>query len=381
MLSPCPRAAEIPQTPAATMTVARTCRAKWDLERIELSIRSLLPARSVVVRKQAQRNTSTRLITGARESGSVPHPGTARESRGSWWACGGGLSVRARAEITRKYAGAYAKASKKDKGRMPGRGVRGDRLEPGGCQAAPEGGGQASWRSWQARAQDQGAQSTRCDALKVLQRVWAASGGGVAASTDEYQCLCYRGLLEAAGELAEGTDRYSQDVRREPGVDERDRPSTAIPPPAKGPAARQERHQWSARRLRSARQDPQGRRARPVQSPGFFEARYRRSLWPGARRGEFARTGNMTNRVHRPGPSPGPCVGGAEKHARGSPGPGRGRHPLPHHGHGLPNNGSEFTQPRRWPGGQRTRHVYSRPGPAVREERPGHHPCPRTTTR
>jgi len=63
---------------------------------------------------------STRLISGARESGSVPHlelPARVADRGGhAVVSC----LVQARAEITRKYAGAYAKASKKDKGRMPG---------------------------------------------------------------------------------------------------------------------------------------------------------------------------------------------------------------------------------------------------------------------
>ena len=56
--------------------------------------------------------------------------------RKSWAVAGmgSGLSMRARAEITGKYAGAYAKASKKDKGRMPARGLR----LPCGTRAPPE---------------------------------------------------------------------------------------------------------------------------------------------------------------------------------------------------------------------------------------------------
>ena len=64
------------------------------------------------------------MSTVRRDSSGMP----AKGARCLTWDCprkpwtvagmGSGLSMRARAEITGKYAGAYAKASKKDKGRM-----------------------------------------------------------------------------------------------------------------------------------------------------------------------------------------------------------------------------------------------------------------------
>lgn len=67
---------------------------------------------------------------------------------------GSELSMGARAEITRK----YARASKGDKGRMPGRGVRGDWLEPGQRAQAPDPGRQAPWRGQEGGVQAQGPQ-------------------------------------------------------------------------------------------------------------------------------------------------------------------------------------------------------------------------------
>ena len=79
--------------------------------------------------------------------------------------------MRARAEITGKYAGAYAKASKKDKGRMPARGLLGHGLEPGQRAPAPGGGGRAPAGPWEAGARGQGPQVLLTGALKILQRV------------------------------------------------------------------------------------------------------------------------------------------------------------------------------------------------------------------
>ncbi|WP_202616239.1 hypothetical protein [Actinomyces sp. 432] len=84
--------------------------------------------------------------------------------------------MQARAEITRKYAGAYAKASKKDKGRMldevcavTGWSRDNARRRLRAVAKRPPGAGRPEPRTR--------ARKYSYDALKVLQRVWAASGG------------------------------------------------------------------------------------------------------------------------------------------------------------------------------------------------------------
>ena len=118
--------------------------------------------------------------------------------------------MRARAEITGKYAGAYAKASKKDKGRMPARGLLGHGLEPGQRAPAPGGGGRAPAGPWEAGARGQGPQVLLTGALKILQRVWAAGGGVVAVSTSRSPCL-------PGGPAGGGAVRFDGEPRHEPG--------------------------------------------------------------------------------------------------------------------------------------------------------------------
>ena len=117
--------------------------------------------------------------------------GTARENRGPWRAWEAGCPVRARAGDHRAGApGRCAKASKKDKGRMPARGLLGHGLEPGQRTPAPGGGGRAPAGPWEAGARGQGPQVLLTGALKILQRVWAAGGGVVAVSTSRSPCRC-----------------------------------------------------------------------------------------------------------------------------------------------------------------------------------------------
>ena len=125
---------------------------------------------------------------------------------------GSGLSMQARAEITGRYAKAYAKASKKDKGRILDevcavtgwsrdnarrRLVAAARRPPGRRKPEPR-----------ARAR-----RYSYDALKVLQRVWAASGGQCGKYLKESMPLLLD-LLEASGEL-DDEPRYSPTVRSE----------------------------------------------------------------------------------------------------------------------------------------------------------------------
>ena len=120
--------------------------------------------------------------------------------------------MQARAEITGRYAKAYAKASKKDKGRILDevcavtgwsrdnarrRLVAAARRPPDHRRSGPR-----------ARAR-----RYSYDALKVLQRVWAASGGQCGKYLKESMPLL-PGLLEASGEL-DDEPRYSPTVRSE----------------------------------------------------------------------------------------------------------------------------------------------------------------------
>jgi transposase InsO family protein len=130
---------------------------------------------------------------------------------------GSGLSMASRAEITTRYARAYVRASKKDKGLildqvMSVTGWSRDNARRRLVEAAkrPPGTG----RRVAARPRKPRAPKYSYDALKVLQRVWAASGG---------QCGKYLGAsmtlqldgLQRHGELEFGCDRYSPKVREE----------------------------------------------------------------------------------------------------------------------------------------------------------------------
>jgi len=128
-----------------------------------------------------------------------------------------GLSMQSRAEITTKYAKAYKKATKKDKGRVLDEvvavtGWSRDNARRRLTTAAkrPPGVGRAVAR----KPRKQRADKFSYDARLVLHRVWAASGGQcgkyLAASM-----LVQIDALERHGELVEGQDRYSPAVRAE----------------------------------------------------------------------------------------------------------------------------------------------------------------------
>jgi hypothetical protein len=125
--------------------------------------------------------------------------------------------MTSRAEITSKYAKEYAKASKKDKGRVLDEvvGVTGwsrdnarGRLVAAAKQ--PRGGG----RQVTKRVRKPRSPKYSYDTIKVLQRVWAASGG----QCGKYLAVSMRTQLdglERHGELVHGKDRYSPAVREE----------------------------------------------------------------------------------------------------------------------------------------------------------------------
>ena len=148
---------------------------------------------------------------------------------------GSGLSMQSRAEVTARYAKAYVKAGKKDKGRVldevvsvTGWSRDNARRRLTGAAKAPPGRG----RQVPEPARKPRAPKYSYDARKVLQKVWAASGG---------QCGKYLAVsmatqldgLERHGELTFGVDRYSPDVRAED-LRRRRSQGTAGPPLGQG---------------------------------------------------------------------------------------------------------------------------------------------------
>lgn len=125
--------------------------------------------------------------------------------------------MKSRAEVTTKYAKAYAKASKKDKGRVldavvdvTGWSRDNARRRLVAASNLPPGAGRVVAK----RPRKPRAPRYSYDALKVLQKVWAASGGQCGKYLAVSMQLQLAGL-ERHGELVDGADRYSDQVRRE----------------------------------------------------------------------------------------------------------------------------------------------------------------------
>jgi hypothetical protein len=206
-----------------------------------------------------------------------------------------GLSMWSRAEITAKFAKAYVKA-KADKGQILGQVVevtgwsRDNARRRLTAAARPPGAG----RQVAKRPRRQRKPKYSYDALKVLQKVWAASGG---------QCGRYLAAsmavqlaaLERHGELVPGQDRYSLQVRAElmamssatidrylPGAKARDQIKGKSTTKA-SPLLR------SSVKIRKATDEVET-------SPGFFEGDTVAHCGP-TLKGEFGRTLNLTD-VH-----------------------------------------------------------------------------------
>jgi hypothetical protein len=125
--------------------------------------------------------------------------------------------MQSRAEVTSRYAKAYARAGKKVKGRILDEviGVTGwsrdnARRRLAAAARGPAGAGRLVAR----RPRKQRAPKYSYDAVKVLQRVWAASGGQCGKYLVASMRIQLDGL-ERHGELAFGQDRYSAAVRGE----------------------------------------------------------------------------------------------------------------------------------------------------------------------
>ena len=205
--------------------------------------------------------------------------------------------MQSRAEVTSKYAKAYLKAPKKDKGRLLGqvvavtgwsrdnarrRLVAAARRPPGlGCQVAK-------------RPRKQRAPKYSFDTVKVLQRVWAASGGQCGKYLVASMRIQLDGL-ERHGELVDGVDRYSTAVREEllamsaASIDRYLKPAKATD---------QIRGVWTTKPSPLLRSSIKIRKAgdEVEAEPGFFEGDTVAHCGP-TLKGEFARTLNLTD-VH-----------------------------------------------------------------------------------
>ncbi|WP_258142187.1 MULTISPECIES: transposase family protein [unclassified Arthrobacter] len=148
---------------------------------------------------------------------SVPHETMARETTGYCGGMGNESSTATRAEVTHKYAKAYAAASKKDRGRMldevvsvTGWSRDNARRRLVAASKTPPGPG----RAVATPVRKPRAPKFSYDARMVLQKVWAASGG----QCGKYLAVSMRAHLDALerhGELTHGSDRYSRAVRTE----------------------------------------------------------------------------------------------------------------------------------------------------------------------
>jgi hypothetical protein len=129
---------------------------------------------------------------------------------------GSGLSMPCRAEITAKYARGYVKAAKAEKGRILDEVVRvtGWSRDNARRRLRAAAGRPGTGRVVVKRVRRQRVPKYSYDALKVLQKVWAASGGQCGKYLAASMTLQLDGL-ERHGELQFGTERYSPEVREE----------------------------------------------------------------------------------------------------------------------------------------------------------------------
>lgn len=205
--------------------------------------------------------------------------------------------MRSRAEVTAKYAKAYAKASKKDKGRVldavvdvTGWSRDNTRRRLVAASTRPPGSG----RQVATRPRKPRSPRYSYDALRVLQQVWAASGGQCGKYLAESMRLQLDGL-ERHGELAFDVDRYSPSVREEllamsaASIDRYLKPAKAsdqirgVSTTKPSPLLR------SSIQVRKAGDEVEA-------EPGFFEGDTVAHCGP-TLKGEFARTLNLTD-VH-----------------------------------------------------------------------------------
>ena len=207
--------------------------------------------------------------------------------------------MQARVEVTKKYAAAYAVASKKDKTRILDQVVEvtGWNRDHARQQlrrrlVQPKGRTRATVAVLDRRRAKPRKYSY--DALLVLQKVWAVSGG----SCGKYLAAVmthWLDALEAEGELVNGTDRYSPEVRTElismsaATIDRYLTPARAKDP-IRGKSATKPGHMLrTSITIRKAGDEVEA-------EPGFFEIDTVAHCGP-TLKGEFARSVNFTD-VH-----------------------------------------------------------------------------------
>ena len=208
-----------------------------------------------------------------------------------------GLSMSSRAEVTTRYAKAYVRASKKGRGRVLDQVVEVTGWSPdnarrrlrAAAKQPPGAGRQVARRPRKPRS---GKYSY--DAVKVLQRVWAASGG----QCGKYLAASMRTQLdglERHGELAHGTDRYTPEVREEllamsaASIDRHLKPAKATDQIKGVTTTKPSPLLRSSIKVRRAGDEVEA-------EPGFFEGDTVAHCGP-TLKGEFARTVNLTD-VH-----------------------------------------------------------------------------------
>ena len=202
--------------------------------------------------------------------------------------------MASRAEITRRYAKAYARASKRDKGRILDQVVEvtgwsrdNARRRLTAAASQPPGVG----RRVAKRPRKPRAPKFSSDAVKVLQRVWAASGGQCGKYLAASMRIQLDGL-ERHGELACGQDRYSPAVRQEllgmsaATIDRYLRPVKAADQITGTSTTKPSPLLRSAITIRKAGDEVEA-------EPGFFEGDTVAHCGP-TLKGEFARTVNLT---------------------------------------------------------------------------------------
>jgi len=205
--------------------------------------------------------------------------------------------MTSRAEVTTRYAKVYAKASKKDKGRILDDVVGVTRWSRDNARRRlaaaakrPPGGG----RRVAKKPRKQRASKYSYDTVKVLQRVWAASGGQCGKYLVASMRIQLDGL-ERHGELVDGVDRYSPAVRAEllamsaASIDRYLKPAKATDQIRGVSTTKPSPLLRSSIKIRRAGDEVEA-------EPGFFEGDTVAHCGP-TLKGEFARTLNLTD-VH-----------------------------------------------------------------------------------
>ena len=205
--------------------------------------------------------------------------------------------MQSRAEVTTRYAKAYVKASKKDKGRVLDQVVavtgwsrdNARRRLTAAAKRPPGSGRRVAKKPKKPRSP-----KYSYDTVKVLQRVWAASGGQCGKYLVASMRIQLDGL-ERHGELVEGVDRYSSAVRGEllamsaASIDRYLKPAKATDQIRGVSTTKPSPLLRSAIKIRKAGDEVEA-------EPGFFEGDTVAHCGP-TLKGEFARTLNLTD-VH-----------------------------------------------------------------------------------